>query len=199
MKIKREQVIERVDPGTHPGGTPLEKAPDRELGHELVPKERYTSAEFMQQEWDHIWSKVWLLGCREDQIPEPGDYVATDIGKESVLLLESLLARLREPAHLVCVLNRGRGSDFSLFEESKLGNRIEQRGGDVIELPALHADSMLAMDAHDKSFWAAVNNADPGAGPCLTVMERQRAKVFIRNAHASFWKILERIPDPPAL
>ena len=58
-----------------------------DLGQDLVPKERYTSAEFMAQEWEHIWTKVWLLGCREDQIPEPGDYVCTDIGRESVLLV----------------------------------------------------------------------------------------------------------------
>ncbi len=87
MDVKREQTVERVDPETHPGGTPLGHAPDQDLGHELIPKERYTSPEFMQKEWDSVWSKSWLLGCREDQIPEPGDYIATDIGKESVLLV----------------------------------------------------------------------------------------------------------------
>ena len=105
MEIKREQTIERVDPDANPGGTPLGKAPDQELGHELVPKERYTSQEFMQQEWDHIWSKVWLLGCREDQIPEPGDYIATDIGKESVLLVRQKDGGIKA-FHNVC-MHRG--------------------------------------------------------------------------------------------
>ena len=53
-----------------------------------------------------------------------------------------------------------------------------------------HARSMLKMDAYDKSFWAAVHNTDPDRGPCLTRMQRERAKVFIREAHASFRRIL---------
>lgn len=105
MDVKRDQTIERVDPDMHPGGTPLGKAPDQDLGHELIPKERYTSAEFMQQEWDHMWSKVWLLGCREDQIPEPGDYIATDIGKESVLLVRQADGGIKA-FHNVC-MHRG--------------------------------------------------------------------------------------------
>lgn len=87
MRNIRKQTIERVDPETSPGGTPVEKAPDQEFGHELIPKERYISSEFMEQEWEHIWTKVWLLGCREDQIPDPGDYICTNIGRESVLLV----------------------------------------------------------------------------------------------------------------
>ena len=116
-------------------------------------------------------------------------YVMDD-GKDSVRLLEALLDRLGETGHVVCVLNHGRGRNFMLFEESKLRNRIEQRGGDVVELPELHADSMLKMDAYDKSFWAAVHNCDPEAGPCLSLMERERAKVFIRKAHARFREVL---------
>ncbi len=110
MDVIREQVIERTDPATHPGGTPLASAPDRELGHELIPKERYTSREFMDQEWEHIWSKVWLLGCREDQIPEPGDYVATDIGRESVLLVRQQDGAIKA-FHNVCMHRGNRLAD----------------------------------------------------------------------------------------
>ena len=31
--------------------TPIDKAPEPELGHQLIPKERYISLEFMQVEW----------------------------------------------------------------------------------------------------------------------------------------------------
>ncbi|MEM7411376.1 MAG: mobilization protein [Myxococcota bacterium] len=113
-------------------------------------------------------------------------YVVDD-GKDSVQLLSSLLDRLGRSGNVVCVLNRGRGRDFMLFEEAKLAQRVEESGGDVIELPALHPGSMLRMDAYDKSFWAAIHNDDATRGPCLTLMQRQRANVFVRTAHANFY------------
>jgi hypothetical protein len=58
---------------------------------------------------------------------------------------------------------------------------------------------MLKMDAYDKSFWAAIHNTDPSRGPCLTLMQRQRAKVFLRRAHANFREILEEVPPAPPL
>ncbi len=38
----------------------------------------------MQQEWDKLWTKVWLLACREEDLPEPGDHYVTEIGVESI-------------------------------------------------------------------------------------------------------------------
>ena len=34
-----------------------------------------------------MWTKVWLLGGRSDDMKEPGDYICTEIGKESVLIV----------------------------------------------------------------------------------------------------------------
>jgi len=78
--------VRRVAPAASPE-TPVEKAPDPVLGDEPVPKERYTSADFMQLEWDRLWTKVWLLGGLESDLAEPGDYVCTSIGRESVLIV----------------------------------------------------------------------------------------------------------------
>ena len=41
----------------------------------------------MQLEWERIWTKVWLLGALESDLREPGDFVATEIGRESVLIV----------------------------------------------------------------------------------------------------------------
>ena len=68
-------------------GTPLDKAPDPDLGTGIIAKERYTDAGFMREEWEHIWTKVWLVGCLERDLDEPGAYCATEIGPESVLLV----------------------------------------------------------------------------------------------------------------
>jgi len=116
-------------------------------------------------------------------------YVIDD-GKDSVRLLSRLLDRIASSCHVVCVRNHGRGHDFGLFKEAKLGDRILQMGGDVIDLPALHPESMLKIDAYDKSFWAAIHNIDPDEAPCLSRMQRERAKVFIHKAHRAFREIL---------
>ncbi|HVW67399.1 MAG TPA: aromatic ring-hydroxylating dioxygenase subunit alpha [Steroidobacteraceae bacterium] len=78
--------VRRVKPGESPQ-TPVEKEPDPELGHDPVDPRRYTSREFMRLEWQRMWTKVWLLGGRELDIPNPGDYIATEIGAESVLVV----------------------------------------------------------------------------------------------------------------
>ena len=78
--------VRRVAPEQSPV-TPVEKAADPALGHDLIRKERYTTAEFAQLEWERIWTKVWLLGAVESDVREPGDFVCTEIGRESVLIV----------------------------------------------------------------------------------------------------------------
>ena len=95
--------------------------------------------------------------------------------------------------HIVGVPNEGRAHGFRLFEEAKLPRRIARRGGAVLVLPALHTISMLQMDAHDKSFWAAIHDRDPEQGPCLSLMQRQRAKVFVRAVHAELRALIDEV------
>ena len=84
--------VRRVQPGadgrssTLPG-TPAEKAPDPDLGCAVIDQSRYTSVEFMRREWQAIWTRVWLLGGRECDLPEPGDFLVTELGPESILLV----------------------------------------------------------------------------------------------------------------
>ena len=66
--------------------TPIDKAPEPNLDTTIIPKSRYISTEFMAKEWQHMWTRCWLIGCREDEILEVGDYVTTEIGKESLLI-----------------------------------------------------------------------------------------------------------------
>ncbi|MEY2918864.1 MAG: hypothetical protein RL261_169 [Pseudomonadota bacterium] len=96
--------VKRVAPEQSPV-TPAGKMPDPDLGHELIRKERYTSAEFMQLEWERIWKKVWLLGALESDLREPGDFVATEIGRESVLIVRQADGSVRA-FYNVC-LHRG--------------------------------------------------------------------------------------------
>jgi phenylpropionate dioxygenase-like ring-hydroxylating dioxygenase large terminal subunit len=78
--------VRRVKPEDSPA-TPAGKAPDPELGTEVIDARRYTSHEFMALEWERVWTKVWLLGARLLDIPQAGDYVVTEIGRESILIV----------------------------------------------------------------------------------------------------------------
>ncbi len=79
------RTIERfADPRT--SSTPVEKERDPDLGYDIIPKERYTSREFMQLEWERLWTKVWLMGAWIGDLQNPGDYVVTEIGNESIVI-----------------------------------------------------------------------------------------------------------------
>jgi phenylpropionate dioxygenase-like ring-hydroxylating dioxygenase large terminal subunit len=78
--------VRRVDPARSPA-TPAGKEPDPDLGTAIIDPSRYTSAEFMRLEWQRMWTKVWLLGGRECDIPEAGDFIVSEIGRESILLV----------------------------------------------------------------------------------------------------------------
>ncbi|MFM8353380.1 MAG: aromatic ring-hydroxylating oxygenase subunit alpha, partial [Gammaproteobacteria bacterium] len=66
--------------------TPMEKAIDPDLGYDLIPAERYTSTAFMAREWDRLWTRAWLMGAWEGDLRNPGDYVVTQIGTESIVI-----------------------------------------------------------------------------------------------------------------
>src|SRR5690606_31927232 len=57
------------------------------LGDSDLPIERYTSPEFFAREMRDLWPKVWQWACREEHIPEPGDYITYEIGPHSVLIV----------------------------------------------------------------------------------------------------------------
>lgn len=64
------------------------KLPPRDLGtarHTDV--DVYFSPEVMKQEWEKIWSKVWLLAGHMNDIPKPNTFMKVDRGPESVLIV----------------------------------------------------------------------------------------------------------------
>jgi len=65
----------------------MERAPDPGLDYVPIPKERYTSSEFADREWQHMWTKVWLCAGRVSDLEKPGDYFTFEIGNESILVI----------------------------------------------------------------------------------------------------------------
>ncbi|MCJ2188503.1 aromatic ring-hydroxylating oxygenase subunit alpha [Novosphingobium beihaiensis] len=56
------------------------------LGSEDIDTTRYTSAQYMQEEFQRLWTRTWQFACREEHIPEVGDYYVYDIGPYSFIV-----------------------------------------------------------------------------------------------------------------
>jgi phenylpropionate dioxygenase-like ring-hydroxylating dioxygenase large terminal subunit len=72
----------------------------------FVPKERYTTREFSALEHARLWSRVWQIACREEQVAAPGDYFEYMIGPETVVVVRSATHALH--AFYNTCLHRGR-------------------------------------------------------------------------------------------
>src|SRR5438552_3117887 len=56
------------------------------LGNADIPRERYTSREFHELEKEKMWSRVWQMACRKEDVPEVGDTCVYDICDLSILV-----------------------------------------------------------------------------------------------------------------
>jgi hypothetical protein len=111
-----------------------------------------------------------------------------DAGKDSVDLLKRLLDRHGTKLNYVLVLNEVRGDDFRILDKSGEKERALSLGASVVQLKRLHEVSMIKIDASSASFWAAANKGD-GDTSGLGILERQRVKVWLRNAFSEIAKL----------
>jgi nitrite reductase/ring-hydroxylating ferredoxin subunit len=72
----------------------------------FVPKERYTTRAFADLERDRMWSRVWQIACREEEVAAPGDFVEYEIGPETIAITRADDGELHA-FHNAC-LHRGR-------------------------------------------------------------------------------------------
>ncbi|WP_425407880.1 aromatic ring-hydroxylating oxygenase subunit alpha [Hyphococcus sp.] len=122
MKVRRQQKIKRTAKPQGPEGTPVKAEPNPKLGDKLIPAERYISPEFAKLEWEMMWSKVWMLGCLESDIPEPGDHIVTEIGKESILIVRQKDKSVRA-FHNVC-MHRGNKLVHAVHQPQEAANEF---------------------------------------------------------------------------
>ena len=75
------------------------------LGDSDIAFDRYTSREFFDLEMKHFWTKTWQWACREDEIPEAGDYCVYDIGDYSAIVVRTDSGAIK--AYANACLHRG--------------------------------------------------------------------------------------------
>jgi phenylpropionate dioxygenase-like ring-hydroxylating dioxygenase large terminal subunit len=87
------------------------------LGNEDIDFERYYSPEFFAREVERMWMNTWQWTCREEHIPEPGDYYVYDIAQRSFLIVRtedgSIKAYYNSCLHRGTKLRSGEGTGMA--------------------------------------------------------------------------------------
>jgi hypothetical protein len=123
--------------------------------------------------------------CEEMQMPFFYWYILDD-GFDSSRLLKRFLRKYGKRITCVVVKNKGCGTNFALVDTT-----LAQLNGDVdgrlrqATLPALHKETMRKIDELGFSFWGAENLKEDGL-PHLSLMERQRTKIWAKKAYSIF-------------
>jgi hypothetical protein len=111
-----------------------------------------------------------------------------DSGRDSVDLVKRLLDRHAARLKYTLVLNHVRGTDFRILEASGERERALALGAGIFELQRIDDATMLKIDAASMSFWAVANKSE-GDTSGLRLLERQRVKVWLKNAYAEIAKV----------
>ncbi|MYM62408.1 SRPBCC family protein [Pseudomaricurvus sp. HS19] len=72
----------------------------------VYPAEAYISKDYAEAEGDKLWSRVWQIAGRVEEIPDVGSYITYDIGTDSILIVRSTDESIKA-YHNVCP-HRGR-------------------------------------------------------------------------------------------
>ena len=83
-----------IEPGADPDSFGA-KAPFVDNGCGPLSPERYFSADWMEAERKLLWPKVWNWAARAEDMPDPGDFVTFEIGRESFVVVRGKDMRLR--------------------------------------------------------------------------------------------------------
>jgi Rieske 2Fe-2S family protein len=80
----------------------------------------YVSDAIFQADMQHIFGKHWIFVAVEPQVPEAGDYITVDVGREAILIVRDDDMQLRA-FHNVC---RHRGSRLCASRQGMVGNIV---------------------------------------------------------------------------
>ncbi len=56
------------------------------LGSEDINTQRYIDPDYAKAEMERLWTRTWQFACREEHIPEVGDYHVYDVGPYSFII-----------------------------------------------------------------------------------------------------------------
>lgn len=95
-----------MDTDTRPVPDFLRQENYQYMGSAPLQADRYTSPDFFRRELEKMWPRVWQFAAREEDMPEPGDFVLYENAGRSYLVTRQEDGSIRA-FHNVC-LHRGR-------------------------------------------------------------------------------------------
>jgi phenylpropionate dioxygenase-like ring-hydroxylating dioxygenase large terminal subunit len=95
-----------LDTDTHEVPKVLREESPRFMGDHDISIDRYISREWFEREKERLWGRVWQFACREEHIPNPGDYTIYDIVGQSFVIVRGEDGTIR--AFPNACLHRGR-------------------------------------------------------------------------------------------
>ena len=141
------------------------------MGSAPLEASRYTSEDFARAERERMWPHVWQFAAREEDLPEPGDYVVYENAGRSWLIARQDDGSVRA-FHNVC-LHRGR----KLSTEDGVADRSTcpfhgftwNKDGSFIRCPA------GGISNTSKATTCACPKAKSGAGAAISSCAKSRA------------------------
>lgn len=109
-----------------------------------------------------------------------------DAGRDSVELLRKLFDQYEQRLNYVVVQNELRGDTFAILKGSGLLERAQALNARVIAIKRLHEATMLKIDAHSASFWAA---AQSDGGTQLGLLERRRFRTWLNGVYGALEQV----------
>jgi phenylpropionate dioxygenase-like ring-hydroxylating dioxygenase large terminal subunit len=101
--INYQEILDRDE---HPPPNFLRERSIRDLGTGPVPAAHFTDPALFKRQIERMWTRTWQMACREEEIPDVGDYHVYDIVGKSLIIARIAPDEFRA-LHNVC-LHRGR-------------------------------------------------------------------------------------------
>ena len=167
-------------------------------GPQRVATDRYFEQKYHDMEVERIWRRVWQMACREDDIPNVGDYHVYTVASLSWLIVRVSPTEIR--AHQNVCLHRGRilrecdGKKATEFRCPYHGWSWKLDGSvkEIVcewDFPGVRDDVGQLPGARVGTWggWVFIN-PDREAGPLEEFLGPEMIAQYERFDHASFWK-----------
>jgi nitrite reductase/ring-hydroxylating ferredoxin subunit len=167
------------------------------MGSEDIPTDRYVDPNYAKAEYERLWTRTWQFACREEHIPEVGDYYVYDLGTYSFIVTRVAEDEIR--AYYNACLHRGTKLRASGSEGAASEFRCSFHGWSwnidgtnknipcPWDFPHVDRSKLNLPEAKVERFAGFVwINMDPDAQPLLDYLGKEAVE------HIKAWKLEDR-------